>query len=320
MASKYEADDLRKINTISIRERENLVKLSDFAKVAPRGSSFGEFIDSLCSIEHRVDAASNLRNLLSYLARAKRSGKPIVWGIGPHVVKYGLPPLIINLMDEGYVSALTLNGACAIHDSEIAMVGETSEEMAGSIVTGRFGMARETGELINGAAKLAQEKDLGLGEAIAVRLLEGGTPHGEYSLLVSAYNKGIPATVHVAIGTDIIHMQPTMDGSAMGAATFRDFRILTHVMSDFGDGGVYLNIASSVVLPEVFLKALTAANNLRGESMDDFTTANFNHQSEYRPLMNVVRRPTEGAGRGYEIIGRIEIMIPLLARAVLELE
>jgi len=318
VSSRHRAADLSKVRTVPLRSRPNLVGIKDFAKAVEKGSSFGAFMDSFCAIEHRVDAASNLRNLVASIGKAKRKRKPIVWGLGPHLIKYGLSPLIIHLMKKGYVSAIAMNGACAIHDAEIALIGETSEEMAGEIETGRFGMAAETGEFINAAARTAYEQGLGFGESLGGKLRAAKAPFRKHSLLASAHALSLPATVHVAIGTDIVHMHPTMDGAATGAASFRDFRILTEVMKGLGHGGVYINIASTVILPEVFLKTLTAANNLLRRPIRDFTTANFNHLSEYRPLMNVVRRPMEGVGRGYEIIGRIEIMIPLLVRAILE--
>lgn len=315
--SKYEQIDLSKVKLYPLKERKNLVKISDFALPVGKGSSFKDFLNSLSRIKDRTDAGSNLRDLIFKIWEAKKLRKPIIWGLGPHVIKYGLSLLIINLMDNGFVTAIATNGAGAIHDTEIALIGETSEEMTGKIDNGTFGMAKETGEFINNAVKRAYNENLGLGESIGKSLIENNEKYISYSLLANAYKRGIPATVHVAIGTDIIHMHPNMDGLSTGYATLADFKIFAYNISKIKDGGVYINIGSSVVLPEVFLKSLTVANNIFGD-IKGFTTANIDHLSEYRPLMNVVKRPTFGIGIGYEIICRLEIIIPLISRLLLE--
>lgn len=322
---KYKPLDFSKVKTIDLRERENLVKVSQFAKpfdvekIRSRGdsSSLLDFLDALPAIGKRTNAAAQLKSLVYAIDRASINGKPISWGLGPHIIKYGLSPLVIQLMDLGFVSAIAMNGAGAIHDTEIAMIGETSEEMTGEIETGRFGMARQTGEFINSAAAEAASKGIGFGEALGRKILEENLPYADYSLYAASCKREINATVHVGIGTDIIHTHPCMDGAATGAASFTDFRRLAGVIAHLGNGGVHLNIGSSVILPECFLKALTVANNL-GFNVRGFVTANIDHLSEYRPLMNVVRRPVHGAGEGYEIVGRMEIMAPLLVRLLVE--
>ncbi|MBN1878982.1 hypothetical protein JW823_02635 [bacterium] len=309
--------DFSKIKRNSIHQRENLVKVSDFVKVPAAGSGFLEFLNSLPIIEHRTNAASNLATIVDRVVKARNIDRPVTWALGPHIVKYGLSPLIIALMDLGIVQHILTNGAGAIHDTEIALIGETSEEMGGHISRGDFGMARETGEFINSAAMSAVQQQTGFGDAIGRRILDAQLPYAEFSLFAQAVKRNIPITVHVAIGTDIIHMHPDMNGQATGEATFFDFRRFVATMQTLGGGGVHLNIGSTVILPEIFVKAMTAANNLNGTPCLDYTTANFDHLSEYRPLMNVVRRGSMDGGDGYEIIGRMEIMIPLLCRILM---
>lgn len=310
--SKYEKIDPAGITLSPIEKRQNLVKIADFAKPIPHGAGFVAFLESLPSISHRTDAASNLRQLVIALQQAVARKNSIIWGIGPHVIKYGLSLLISDLMDQGFISAIALNGAGAIHDTEMALIGETSEEMGGRIGRGEFGMARETGEFLNGAAALARQEEMGFGEALGQRLCAQNAPYLDYSIIAQAYRRDIPVTIHVAIGTDIIHMHPSMNGADTGYASLQDFYTLARVVSRLNDGGIYLNIGSSVVLPEVFLKSLTMANNLYGE-VKNFLTVNIDHLSEYRPLMNVVRRPTIESSQGFELIGRIELLIPILA-------
>jgi len=277
----------------------------------------GELIEALPVTRHRTNAAGSLSEVVVRIRNARTLGCGITWACGPHVVKYGLSLLMIDLMERGLVTALATNGAGAIHDAEIALFGVTSEEMTGEIQSGRFGMARETGEFLNAAADEARSEALGFGEVLGRRILEVQAPHQSYSLLANAYRLGIPMTVHVAVGTDIVHTHPGFDGGATGTASQHDFQILAAAIDRISDGGVHLNIASSVVLPEVFLKCLTVANNLRASagtaSIREFLTVNIDHQSEYRPLMNVVRRPTVDVGRGVELLGRVELMVPLLA-------
>ncbi len=316
--SKYPRIDLRQGKTYPLSERENLVSIADFAQPLVPGSTFREFLDRLCKISHRTDSAGDLRRVVTAMAEARARKRAIIWGLGPHVIKYGLSPIVLQLMDAGWITAIAMNGAGAIHDTEIALQGATSEEMTGQIDRGRFGMWEETGAFLHAAAARAAAEDLGFGEALGAMLIEHNAPHRAFSLLAGAFAREIPMTIHVAIGTDIVHIHPRMDGAATGKATENDFRILAHEVGRLSGGGVHLNIGSQVVLPEVFLKALTIANNLRSEPVRGFTTVAIDHESRYRPLMNVVRRPTEHSGQGIEIVGRMEILLPLLAQILLE--
>ncbi|MBN1355843.1 hypothetical protein JXA40_06175 [bacterium] len=309
--------DLSRIRRIPLSDRKNLVKISEFAGVPAPGSGFGEFLESLPKIRHRTNAADSLKSLVEHILAARTAGFPVTWALGPHIVKYGLSLLIIELMRHGIVQAVATNGAGAIHDTEIAMIGETSEEMSGHIATGDFGMARETGEFLNGAAHDASDQSIGLGQAIGNKILRENLPYTSHSLIAQAVKRNIPVTVHVAIGTDIIHMHPDMNGTRTGEGSFIDFKLFVGVLQGFQRGGVHLNIGSSVILPEVYVKAMTCANNLNGTPCRNFVTANFDHLSEYRPLMNVVHRGSMDGGEGFEIIGRMEIMIPLFIRLLL---
>ena len=306
--------DFSRIKRNSIHQRENLVKIRDFARVPAAGTGFIEFMNSLPTVGHRTNAASNLATIVDRIVKARDLSRPVIWALGPHVVKYGLTPLIVELMDLGVVQHILTNGAGAVHDTEIALIGETSEEMGGHISKGDFGMAQETGAFINGAAEMAAGERIGFGESIGREILNRELPFRDYSLFAQSVKRGIPITVHVAIGTDIIHMHPDMDGKMTGEATFFDFRRFVTTLRSLGGGGVHMNVGSTVILPEIFVKAMTAVNNLNGYPCNDYTTANFDHLSEYRPLMNVVRRGSMDGGDGYEIIGRMEIMIPLLCR------
>jgi hypothetical protein len=308
--------DMSKIRRNSIKNRENLVKASEFCKVA-LGSGIREFMESLPSIKHRTNAATSLVTVIERIQAARTAKALVTWAIGPHVIKYGLSPLIIDLMDRGAVQCILFNGATAIHDVEIALAGETSEEMGGHISTGEFGMGEETGDFINQAAVQAARAGAGFGLALGEKILAQNPQFASVSILAQAAKRHIPVTVHVAIGTDIIHMHPDMDGAATGEATHTDFKIFVSVLRQFS-GGVHLNIGSTVVLPEVFVKALTSANNLNQHPAERFTTVHIDHLSEYRPLMNVVRRGSMDGGEGYEIIGRMEILVPLLAWMIRE--
>ncbi len=311
------AADLSTIKRVSIHDRENLVKVSEFCAVPPSGTGFLDFLASFPRIGHRTNAAQSLRILVERIIAARSGEQVISWAIGPHVIKYGLSKLIIEMMDCGFISHILMNGAGAIHDVEIAMIGETSEEMGGHISSGDFGMARETGEFIHSAAAIARDRQSGFGDMIGQRILEQNLPYSDFSIIAQARRRSIPTTIHVAIGTDIIHMHPDMDGAATGEASQTDFRIFVNTLRAFSHGGVHLNIGSTVILPEVFVKAMTCANNLNGKAARDYTTVNIDHLSEYRPLMNVVRRGSMDGGDGYEIIGRLEILVPLLVRFLL---
>jgi len=309
---KIEPVDLSKLKTYSIKQRENKVRVKDFARVSQKGDSFNQFIGSLPAILKGND----FPQLVEAIVDAFKKKKLILWAMGDSVIKCGLSPIIINLMQKGLVSAIALQGAGIIHDAEIALIGETSEEVADTIKDGRFGMAEETGKLLNTAIKQGAAQGLGMGEAVSKKLTELNPPYAEYSLLIQAYKLGIPVTVHIAIGTDIIHMHPACSGKAIGEASHLDFRRFAALITKLEEG-VFLNIGSAVILPEVFLKSLSIARNL-GYNVNRFTTANLDMISHYRPLENVVKRPTATGGKGYSFIGHHEIMIPLLARAVVE--
>jgi hypothetical protein len=300
---------LNDVSTYPLASRPSKVTVTDFARPLFEDQSLKDFLKTLPDIL----AVQSLRDLAAQIRRAKSLQKPVIWGIGGHVVKTGLSPLIIDLMRRGYVTAIASNGSVLVHDAEIALVGSTSEDVDASLGAGGFGAAKETGELLNEAAAEGQRDDIGLGEAMGRKLLALNPPHKDYSLLCASFNMRLPFTAHVAIGADIGHFHPTANGAALGQSTHTDFRLLAELVRRMNGGGVYLNIGSAVMLPEIFLKAITLVRNL-GHPLDDFTTANFDFIQSYRPMTNVVRRPTAGgAGRGYSITGHHELMIPLLA-------
>lgn len=311
--SKYQQLDLAGIRTISIKTRKSKVTPKDFARpVDPRRSSVIDFIDSL----PRILVADDLRRLVDDIVRSRRRKKPVIVMIGAHVIKVGLSAVLVDLLKRGMITHVAMNSAAAIHDVETAMWGQTSEDVAVNILDGKFGMARETGEFINKAlVKAMTESSDGYGETLAKKLIALKAKHASVSVLATCYRLGIPVTVHAAIGTDIVHQQPTMDGAATGEMTFRDFKILANSVKDLQGAGVVLNIGSAVILPEVFLKALTVARNL-GYKTQGFTTANFDMIRHYRPQVNVVERPTQKHGRGYSFVGHHEIMVPLLAAMI----
>ena len=309
------------LRTYPLSSRKSKVSTKDFAKPPRSNAGFAKFLDSL---PHFL-AVEDLRKLLAAVHRAKKQRKTILWGIGGHVIKVGLGPILIDLMRRRFVSAIALNGAALIHDFEIAVAGNTSEDVEASLEAGQFGMAAETGEYLNQIAKLAMRARLGYGEAAGQFLSSGviETSHREYSVLAAAYDMRIPVTVHLAIGTDITHMHPTADGAALGSATQLDFRLFCALVQQMHPGGIYLNWGSAVLLPEVFLKAVSVARNL-GSPLHPITTANFDFIQHYRPLQNVVKRPTaSGSGarsgeesRGYAITGHHELLLPLVATAL----
>lgn len=301
--------ELGKVKTYPLNSRNSKVNLNDFARSLIRDASTADFLDSLPN----VLAVQSLRQLAARIRRARELKKPIIWGIGGHVIKTGLAPVIIDLMNRGYVTGIAANGSVLVHDSEIALVGCTSEDVDATLSEGAFGGAEETGQLLNFAALEGAKDHIGLGEAVG-RALSVRTPkYRDYSLLCRAYESKIPFTAHVTIGGDIAHFHPNFDGAALGATTHTDFRLLAEQVRQMDGGGVYLNVGSAVVLPEVFLKCVTLIRNL-GHPLSHITTANFDFIQSYRPLTNVVRRPTEhGAGQGYSITGHHELTIPLLA-------
>jgi hypothetical protein len=303
------------LNTIPIQERGGKVQVRHFAKPYTKGTGVKSWLDSLPD----VLAAGSFRAVVKALLRAKQTHRAIVWGLGGHVIKCGLAPVLIDLMQRGYATAFALNGAAAIHDFEIAIAGHTSEDVEAVLPDGRFGTAEETGREMNQA--VSENGALGFGEALGHRLdAIADARYAPSSLLHAAYQASVPVTVHVAIGTDTPHTHPAADGSALGRASHHDFRLLCSIVKEIHDGGVYLNIGSAVVLPEVFLKAVSVVRNL-GNPLADFTTANFDFLQHYRPRINVVDRPHAGSnGKGYAITGHHEIMIPLLAAALIESE
>jgi hypothetical protein len=305
--------DLGGVRTYPLADRKSKVRLSDFGRVHDSGVSFAHFFESL----PKILAGESLRALVGEIERARSRSKPILWGLGAHVLKVGLSPIFVDLMEKGFVTGLALNGAGIIHDFELSLVGQTSEEVAEGLGSGAFGMARETSEELNQAIHDGDADGLGLGAAVGRHIEKRKPPHHDLSLLATAYRLEIPATVHVALGTDIIHMHPGCDPGAVGRTTHLDFRIFAEEVAHLGGGGVYLNVGSAVLLPEVFLKAVTLARNL-GADLTDFATANLDFIQSYRPNTNVVQRPTKGVGRGYSLTGHHEIMVPLLAAALKE--
>ncbi len=302
-------NDLR---TYSVHDRFSKVTVDNFAKPLSAGATIADFIRNLPQQFAGVD----FPELIKALALCYESQKPIICGMGAHVIKVGLNPIIIDLMEKGVITAIALNGAGIIHDTEIAMVGRTSEDVGQVLDAGDFGAARETGEVVNAAIRQGAQNNLGLGQAMGHHLMEKEFPFNHVSLLASAYRLGVPVTVHVAVGTDIVHIHPSASGSDIGQTSHHDFKIFCRLVSGL-EGGAYLNIGSAVLLPEVFLKALTVTRNL-GYRVNDFTTANFDFIRHYRTMTNVVNRPTASGGRGYNFIGHHELMIPLLAAALLD--
>jgi hypothetical protein len=308
------------VRTYPLSSRKSKVSVSAFAKLPPAKPSLSKFLDSLPNLL----AANDLRQLLAAIHRARQRRAAILWGIGGHVIKVGLGPMLIDLMRRGFISGIAMNGAALVHDFEIALAGNTSEDVEAGLSGGKFGMASETGEYINEISKLAARLQIGYGEAAGQFLSNGilAVKHAASSVLVSAYKNRIPVTIHLAIGTDIPHMHPSADGPCLGAATFRDFRLFCALVKQMHPGGVYLNWGSAVLLPEVFLKAVSVVRNL-GVPLQPITTANFDFVQHYRPLQNVVRRPTlfEGGGRkaksrGCAITGHHELLLPLVAAAL----
>jgi hypothetical protein len=305
--------DLRGVRTYPLASRRSKVSLADFGSPCAPGTSLRDFLDSL----PKVLAGETLRALVAEVRRARAAGKPILWGVGAHVLKVGLSPVLLDLMERGLLTGLAMNGAGVVHDFELAVAGQTSEDVEAGLGAGAFGMAQETGAEINRAITEGDRDGLGLGAAVG-RYLETHRPaHLGVSLLAAAWRRRLPATVHVAVGTDIVHLHPACDPAALGRTTHLDFRIFAAEVARLGGGGVYLNVGSAVLLPEVFLKAVTLARNL-GHDLSDFSTANLDFIQSYRPATNVVQRPTRGVGRGYSLTGHHELLVPLLAAALIE--
>jgi len=313
MPFPYEEFDLSDVATYPLASRTSKVKVEDFAKPHAKGAGVAAFVDSLPGIL----GAADFRAVVAAIAAARESGGGIIWGFGAHVVKTGLAPILVDLAERGFVSAFATNGAGIIHDFEIALAGSTSEDVDEALGPGRFGMADETGRLLNGAITEGVARGMGLGQSVAAYLSAAQPPFARASLACAAARLGIPLTAHVAMGTDIIHMHPDASGAALGEGSLRDFRYFASNVAKL-DRGVYLNCGSAVVLPEVFLKAVALARN-RGIPLAGLTTVNLDFVRLYRPHTNVVTRPPAGTGgKGYSLVGHHEILIPLLAAALVE--
>lgn len=317
--SKYDKRplDFAGLTTVPLAARGGKVRVADFAAPYRKGAGLGGWLEALPGIL----AGESFRALLDALAAARAAGKPILWGLGGHVIKCGLAPVLLDLLGRGYATAFALNGAAAIHDFEIALAGQTSEDVEAVLPDGRFGTAEETGFEMNQAVAQGVQDGIGLGEALGRRLEEIADPRfAPFSLLLGAWRASVPVTVHVAVGTDTPHTHPAADPAALGQATHHDFRLFCALVAELGGGGVYLNVGSAVVLPEVFLKAVSAVRNL-GHRLADFTTANLDFLQHYRPRVNVVERPhAQAGGRGISLTGHHELMLPLLAAALIERE
>ncbi len=303
--------DLSKVHTYPLRGRRSVVAQTLLATPWRPGMSMADFLRGLPDIL----AARDLLTVAREIAARHRAGKRIILGMGAHPIKVGLSPLIVDLMQRGLLAAVATNGAALIHDFELAFAGETSEDVATNLADGRFGMAEETARFLNETIARARP-DLGLGAAVGTALQDAHFPHTRLSIAAAGARLGIPVTVHVALGTDIIHMHPAADGAAIGALSLCDFRRLAAVVAGLA-GGVFLNLGSAVIIPEVFVKALNLARNV-GHRVDNLLTVDMDFIRHYRPQVNVVQRPTAGTGRGYHFTGHHEIMFPLLCAAVLE--
>ncbi len=315
--SKYKQRplDFAGLKTVPIRERGGKIRTQDFATPYVKGSGVKGLLDSL----PRILAGNSFRELVDAVAAARAASKPVIWGLGGHVIKCGLAPILIDLMRRGYATAFAMNGSTSIHDFEIAIAGATSEDVEAALPDGRFGSAEETGRELNLAIAEAGRYSIGIGEALGRRLEDIADPlYAPQSLLVAAWRNSTPVTVHVAMGTDTPHTHPAAQGGAIGEAGHRDFRLFCSLVAELNGGGVYINLGSAVILPEVFLKAVSVVRNL-GQPLAAFTTANLDFLQHYRPRVNVVERPhSQAGGRGIAITGHHELTVPLLAAALIE--
>lgn len=310
MAGRHEEIDLSKVRDVSIHDRSRKVSVAEFGRPPHPGMSVADLVNSLPD----VLSGRDFRTLLDRLEASIRDGREWLFLLGGHVIKTGVVPGLLPMIERGWISTVAMNGSAAVHDVEIALFGVTSETVEENLEDGSFGMARETAQFLNRAADRAREQGIGLGEALGRSLAAAEAPHADHSLLLAAERAGIPATVHVALGTDIVHQHPSAHGDAIGDASLRDFRILAARVAQLEKGAV-LNVGSAVLLPEVFLKALTVARNL-GHRVEDFAAVNFDMIRHYRPLSNVVQRPTQGKGWGAHFTGQHEILLPLLCAAL----
>ena len=309
---KFKPINLKDIKTYSLKRRKSKVSTKDFGSRWVSNGNLGLWLNNLPNIL----AGSDFKKLVTRLTISVKEGKAVILALGAHTIKVGLSPIILDLMERGIITGLAMNGAGIIHDLEVAMVGGTSEDVDSEIIHGRFGMAKETGEFLNKAIKEGAKKGEGLGTSVGNSILKASFPYNEFSLSAGAARMNIPLTVHVAMGTDIIHFHPAVDGSAIGKTSHLDFRIFATMISQL-EGGAYINLGSAVILPEVFLKALTLVRNL-GFNIKEFTTLDMDFIKHYRPMTNVVKRPTLESGIGFSLTGHNEIMFPLLAAALIE--
>ena len=304
--------DRSKVRTVSAKDRPSKVRLEHEGRPLRPGASFAEFLDGLPALL----GAADLRFAIDAAAQASATGRTILWGFGAHVIKVGLAPIVVDLLERGLAGGVMLNGAGCVHDLELALLGHTSEDVAETLDDGTFGMAGETAERLNRAIAEGARKGLGMGEAVGREIAEGDYPHRDRSILAASVRLGVPVTVAVAIGTDVHHMHSGADGAALGSTSFRDFETLAGLVATL-EGGVFFNVGSAVILPEVFLKALALCRNL-GHEVRRFTTVDMDFVRQYRPTVNVVQRPTRLGGRGLSLIGHHEILLPLLAGGIVE--
>jgi hypothetical protein len=309
---KYRPLSLKAVKTYSLCTRASKVSVKAFSKAPAKGDSLKGFLEKLPD----AFAVGDFKAVVKAIVSARSKGRPVILGMGAHPIKLGLAPVINELMKMSVISAIATNGASTVHDFEIALVGHTSEDVSAELCRGSFGMAQETGRGVNLAIRKGAKRGYGIGRSLGEYISKGALKYKKESLFSNAYELGIPATVHVAIGTDIIHMHPEADGAAIGKGSMVDFKLLAAVIADL-EGGVYINLGSAVILPEVFLKALNVARNL-GNKVEDITTVNMDFVQHYRPKENVLKRPTSMKGRNFALTGHHEIMFPLLAAAVIE--
>lgn len=312
MSEKILPLDNTGLKTTSLFERKSLVDVADFGRVFAPGGTFSQFLESL----PQILAGRDLRLAAKALALAKRQDKTVIWAMGAHLIKVGLAPVLTRLMEEGAISLLAVNGAAAIHDVEIALCGKTSENVAENLKNRSYGMTGETAEFLSRAVSICKSRGIGLGDAVGLAICEADPPFAGHSLFAAAHRLGVPVTVHVALGTDVWHVHPGFDAAAVGAASHKDFLLFSGAVARLS-GGVHVNAGSAVIMPEVFLKALALAENL-GHEVKDFTAINIDFALQYRPQTNVVGRPVEKGGLGINLTGSHEILVPLLAAAVLE--
>lgn len=311
MQNRYLPISLNDIKTHSLRRRKSKVSLQSIGKLF-EGGSFRNFLNSL---PHAL-AVEDMKAVVTSVVKARKRKSPVILGMGAHPIKVGLSPIIINLMQKDIITAVAMNGACIIHDFELSLIGHTSEDVDRELCKGTFGMAKETGEELNKAIKEGVSRGDGIGKAVGDYILRRKFPYRRFSILAEASRLGLPATVHVAVGTDIVHMHPEADGAAIGEGSMRDFRLFASVVADL-KGGVYINLGSAVIMPEVFLKAVAVARNLKHD-LRGITTVNMDFIQHYRPRENVLRRPVLSGGTSYALTGHHEMMFPLLAAAIMQ--